>query len=32
MPQKLPDYWAPQTFGLMAVCRVKNRLKAIFVG
>jgi hypothetical protein len=32
MPQKIPDYRAAQTFGLNAVCRVKNRLKADFWG
>jgi hypothetical protein len=29
---KNPDYRAAQTFGLNAVCRVKNRLKVDFLG
>jgi tetratricopeptide (TPR) repeat protein len=32
MPQKIPDYRAAQTFGLNAVCRVKNRFSADFFG
>jgi branched-chain amino acid transport system substrate-binding protein len=32
MPQKIPDYRTARTGGTNAVCRVKNRLKADFLG
>jgi hypothetical protein len=32
MPQKIPGYRAARTSGTNAVCRVKNRLKADFLG
>jgi hypothetical protein len=29
---KIPDYWVPANRWFAVVCRVKSRLKAIFVG